>query len=315
LEINDFHYFTFLLLISIWAVYSYLMRGNRGPLACAVIAVVILCDLYAFNRTPVNRMEKQARNQDAMHEMVMTLPPVADFLRDQPGPFRVHYDASFPHTGMGNVYGIQGTFGASVTMLDDYWRAIHGPNGMCLFNVRYVLTSGADRGVPPVFSSGPWQVYDQPSPCPRAWVVHEVVVESPETVRHRMQHEELDVLRVAYLSESLPQALGPAPETPAAITYGVYRADRFELTADVSATGLLVLSEVGYPGWAATVNGEPAHIYRVNGVLRGVIVSPGSNHVVMEYRPASVRYGAALSLTAFLSTFLFAAIMFFRDRS
>ena len=83
---------------------------------------------------------------------------------------------------------------------------------------------------------------------------------------------------------------------------------------NVSATGLLVLSEMHYPGWTATVNGKPAHIYKVNSVLRGVLVSPGPNRVVMRYEPASVRVGAILSALAFLGTCAFAGFVFLRER-
>ncbi|MBI3934902.1 MAG: YfhO family protein [Acidobacteria bacterium] len=84
--------------------------------------------------------------------------------------------------------------------------------------------------------------------------------------------------------------------------------------AEVSATGLLVLSEVYHPGWIATINGHPARIYQVNNTLRGLVVSPGRNHIVMQYCPASIRLGAILSALAFFGTFLFAALVSFTQR-
>jgi Bacterial membrane protein YfhO len=145
-------------------------------------------------------------------------------------------------------------------------------------------------------------------------VVEQAVVESADEVRRRVNSESLDLLHTAYLSEPLGTPLDPEATAPAEVTFDSYQADRFELDANVSATGLLVLSEIYYPGWSATINGQPAHIYKVDNILRGLIVSPGSNHIVMEYRPRSLRLGVALSLLAFLGTFLFAALVFWRDR-
>jgi len=296
-----------------WIVFLYMLRGNRSALTQFLLLAVMLCDLYAFHWSFQNRLHEQTANADHLAEM-QSLRPVADFLKSQPGLFRVHNDPSFSPSGIGGVYGVQTTFGASVTMLDDYWRAQSSPNSRCLLNERFTLAAGASRSQPPAFASGQWHVYAIPASCPRAWVVQQAVIESADEVRRRVEHDPLDLLRVAYLSEPLASPLDAVVPSPAAITFGSYAANRIELRAQASATGLLVLSELYYPGWQATLNGQPAHIYKVNNILRGVIVSPGSNHLVMEYRPASIRLGAILSLLAFFGTFLFAAVVLWRSR-
>jgi uncharacterized membrane protein YfhO len=55
---------------------------------------------------------------------------------------------------------------------------------------------------------------------------------------------------------------------------------------------------VYYPGWAATVDGAAAPIYRTNYAFRGVSVPAGEHTVDFRYRPASVRYGAYASMTS-----------------
>ena len=59
--------------------------------------------------------------------------------------------------------------------------------------------------------------------------------------------------------------------------------------------GLLVLSEVYYPGWRATVDGQPTSIARVNYVLRGVSVPAGQHRVEIFYRPKTFTWGAVIS--------------------
>ena len=58
-----------------------------------------------------------------------------------------------------------------------------------------------------------------------------------------------------------------------------------------SGGGLVVLSDVYFPGWKATVDGEEAPIERVDYLLRGVAVGPGEHEIVMEYQPWSWRIG------------------------
>ncbi len=65
-----------------------------------------------------------------------------------------------------------------------------------------------------------------------------------------------------------------------------YSAEHVEIQVNASTqAGLLVLSDAYYPGWVATVNGEPAKIYRTNIMFRGVSVPKGESTVVFEFHP------------------------------
>ena len=58
---------------------------------------------------------------------------------------------------------------------------------------------------------------------------------------------------------------------------------------------ILVLADAYYPGWVVTVNGEPGDILRADYLLRGVYLPAGVHEVIFRYRPASFRWGIALS--------------------
>lgn len=62
------------------------------------------------------------------------------------------------------------------------------------------------------------------------------------------------------------------------------------LKYDVSSAkgGVIVFSEVYYPGWTAAVDGKPAELGRVNYLLRAVNVAPGRHTVELTFRPRSV---------------------------
>jgi hypothetical protein len=70
--------------------------------------------------------------------------------------------------------------------------------------------------------------------------------------------------------------------------------------------GLLVLSDLYYPGWQAVMETDggsgsrPVPILRTNRVMRGVPLPPGKHRVTFSYRPASVMWGAAVSGTAWI---------------
>ena len=72
------------------------------------------------------------------------------------------------------------------------------------------------------------------------------------------------------------------------------------MNVDTGSDGLLVLSEVYYPGWRATVNGAPVPIERVDGALRGVRVPRGHSRVELTYRPVAQIAGLFLTVLTFV---------------
>jgi Bacterial membrane protein YfhO len=65
-----------------------------------------------------------------------------------------------------------------------------------------------------------------------------------------------------------------------------------------STPGLLVLTDLWYPGWSAEADGKPAELRRADGFFRAVPLSEGTHRVVFRYRPLSVLVGAAFSAAA-----------------
>ena len=310
-EINEWFYVSLLFVICSWATFLYIIRGNRTGLARFILFAVIICDLsvLTWNQGLLEKMAEQKKGTDYLEQM-MSMRPVVDFLQSQAGLFRIDLEGENYPSSMGDVFGIQTTGGWGASMLDDYLPVKWSPNGSCLLNVRYVVGNRKDRPESPVFTSGQWKVYEKPSNCPRAWVVRNVVVEpSHEKLVKRIQEGGFDPLQVAFVGERPEVALEGGSADSSQITFHHYQEDRFDLTVKTSSPGLLVLSEVFYPGWEATVNGQPAHIYKVDGLLRGLIVSSGENRIVLRYRPRWFLAGVLLTALAVAGTSIFAALV------
>ena len=73
-----------------------------------------------------------------------------------------------------------------------------------------------------------------------------------------------------------------------------------ELHYDVSSPhgGLVVFSEIYYPGWTATLDGKPLQLARVDYTLRGAVVPAGQHKIAMEFRPKSVKTTEAIAYSA-----------------
>ncbi len=77
--------------------------------------------------------------------------------------------------------------------------------------------------------------------------------------------------------------------------------DRIAVKIEDTRLGVLVLADAYYPGWTATVDGVSTPIYPVDGVFRGVELTPGEHEVIFAYHPASFRIGTALSALALIT--------------
>ncbi len=63
------------------------------------------------------------------------------------------------------------------------------------------------------------------------------------------------------------------------------------IAVEAPAAGYLVLSEVNYPGWQATVAGTAAPIETANGLFRAIPVPAGTSTVELRFWPQTFQWG------------------------
>ena len=302
-EIGEWTYFSFLLILATYGLFVYILRRPRTRSVQCLLVALILCDLYVCLWAVQNKI--QTRKSTTDHRAVLLgCRKVAQFFKSQPGLFRVHMEAEWPPS-FGTLYGVYTTGGFVASTLPDYAHLLWaGPRGMDLMNARFIMRAKAVSGATPVYQDNAWYVYENPSHYPRAWIVHQVVTEpSSQKALQRLMEPSFDPLNLALVSGPLGAELQPkAAPTKEEVTIPRYQPDRMELAVHAQGRGLLVLSEAHYPGWQATVNGQPVPIHKVNGSLRGVVVPGGESRVILRYAPRSVLGGAILTGLTLLGT-------------
>ena len=113
--------------------------------------------------------------------------------------------------------------------------------------------------------------------------------------------------------------LGDAVEQDSVSIVTIKTYEPNELTYEVNSGkgGVVVFSEIYYPGWTATVDGQPAELGRVNYILRALNVKPGKHDVVLTFKPKSVNTTETIAYVSYVILILVvlgAAIMEYRRR-
>jgi hypothetical protein len=100
-----------------------------------------------------------------------------------------------------------------------------------------------------------------------------------------------------------PAPTGPAPPATAARIVASSDAS-VTIDARALAPGRLVLTNVYYPGWRATVDGKRVPILAADAAFQAVAVGKGRHVIKLTYAPASVAHGEWISLLCLVITLL-----------
>jgi hypothetical protein len=175
-----------------------------------------------------------------------------------------------------------------------------------LFGARYIISEEDlplpllyDAGPPVVSKTGP-RIYQYDGALPPAFVVPQArVVEDREIRLGVLFDAAFDPRAEVLLShppprESCPQIGEPLGRTSPQPEPSVLRdgPDRVIIRVGMAQAGYLVLTDIYYPGWKATVDGEPVEILPADHAFRAICLGTGEHSVVFEYAPLSFRLGA-----------------------
>ena len=95
------------------------------------------------------------------------------------------------------------------------------------------------------------------------------------------------------LGESVKQ------DSTSIVTITSYEPNKLVYDVHSDKGGVVVFSEIYYPGWTATVDGEEVELGRVNYILRALNVKPGNHKVELSFFPKSVDITETVAYVAY----------------
>ena len=79
-----------------------------------------------------------------------------------------------------------------------------------------------------------------------------------------------------------------------------YEPNRLAYDVATNKGGVVVFAENYYPGWTATVDGQPVEVGRVNYILRAINVKPGKHKVELQFYPKTVDMTERIAYAAYI---------------
>ncbi|MHB8894862.1 MAG: YfhO family protein [Candidatus Geothermincolia bacterium] len=293
----------------------------KPSVLAAGIVLLVVVDLVALN---VPWVMTRVNPDDLYRDR-----RASSYVASLPGTFRVETDANSMYKSLDNgpVYGLEKATGDDSLILGDFDRyrelilAQQSPGvQLGLFhegsvnspmldaqNETYFMTR--DPIDPRLLAQGKLKllrriggiyIYLNTTALPRAWMSDALAFSNNELV-----YQELARTRGSGLHDAVPVVMPkaaavregariPAVKNPVRVVEK--KPHKLVLETAPSSKGLLVVSELYYPGWQAYVDGRKVETLKADLMLRGVMLAGGQRRVEFRFEPSSVRRGALISL-------------------
>lgn len=289
------------------AVFTIILVGLGGALLVlrerrrlsTTLAGLLILSLVGFDLFSTN-WQNNLRPGDPDRLLAPT--PIVEYLQSYTsGLFRIASEGLLPGDGnAGDLFRLEDVVGNSPLETRDYadfTRKVPETVRWQILNVRYVITRRKldDPRLHLLRQNGDQYLYeiDQKLRLPRAYVVHQtILVPSHDAALGLLPT--LDLRRQAVVEGAAPLLSG-SPEEDSLVRVTDDHPDDLTILARLTEPGFLVVSEIDYPGWQATVDGQPARVYRTDGIVRGVALDAGQHVVHFWFVPPGLAEGEAIA--------------------
>ena len=296
----------YIILVSTGVLLSMLYGKLKKEYAVGIILIICLVDMWTVNKRYLN--DGMFVPQTVREEPIAKTQAIDHILQDKSLDFRVLNLATSTFNENETSYYLKSIGGYHAAKLrryqelvDAYIQREMGDAMSAIAKAAGDMTQINGDSVYPVLNmlntkyfilplnGGQSVPLENPYTYGNAWLVDKIKYVSNA-------NEELDAIgtlnlrREAVADQQFKDVLGEAVVQD---SVGVVRIKAYEpnmLTYEVESDkgGIVVFSEIYYPGWTATVDGVEQELGRVNYVLRALSVKPGKHEVVLSFFPKSI---------------------------
>jgi len=174
---------------------------------------------------------------------------------------------------------------------------------LSLTGVKYIVGLKNERFLPPehsfnkVWENDQWAAWEYKKALPRSFWVPNFVEEKDKQKRADLIfNPEFPLDKKVVLSEIITGDWDFKEEGEGKVEVLSYQPNKVILQVEADQDGLVFLSDVYYPGWCVTIDGQQTKIYQANYAFRAVPVPSGKHKVIFSFFPDSFKKGLHISL-------------------
>lgn len=279
------------------ALLLYVKNIINKNILLAALGVLILTDMWAVNKRYLNNsnfVEKHLvdppyRPNEANLQILQDPDPHFRVFNVDGNPFNESATAYF-HSSIGGYHGAKLQRYQDII---DYHLGGKGGINMAVLNMlntKYFIRQM--DGSPPI----PMQ---NPDALGNAWFVKDfkIVENADEEILALNDFEPATMAIIDKRFKDYLEDFTINYDTNATIHLKSYAPNKMVYATSSQSPQLAVFSEIYYPlGWEVAINGEVASYFRVNYILRAMIIPEGDNEIVFEFRPRSYYVGQQIAL-------------------
>jgi hypothetical protein len=297
---------------------GWLLAAPHPPRAFWLIPLLIVFELFSSNMNAESNYDPIPPSQ----QLSMIPPPlVAQALADTDTPFLVDGFRGLTDN-YGSLYQLADIHGISPLFLQDTYTLIEGdipdPVAWELFGVRYVFTDWSELPVSSeIIGTGTdrWggiNLHRLEDPRPFAQVMYHHTVANDDAAFSALNDPSMNLRDTILLDRDPAIPARDAEAIAASIT--AFEPEQITVEAETPTEGILSVVLPYYPGWEATVDGQPSEILKAYGALAAVLVPSGNHTISFNYNPLSYRIGTFISLFTWVGLGILAVVLIIRDR-
>lgn len=323
------------ILIGFALLFLYKMKKLRADYMVICMAVLCLVDMWQVDKRYLNdEMFVPKSERDMPHQATSTDLAI---MKDKSLDYRVlnlasntfnENETSFFHKSIGGYHPAK--LRRYQEMIDAYiapemqaaMQAIAAKNGnmqevdgakvfpvLNMLNTKYFilpLQGGATMPLQNIYAQG------------NGWFVDKINYVADANVEYAGVGK-IDVRHEAVADKKFESVLGQAQsnDSTAIVKLVKYEPNNLQYTIESKKGGVVVFAEIYYPGWTATIDGQPAELGRVNYILRALNVKAGKHTVVLDFHPTSISTTetiAYIAIVILLLAIIGAGYMRFKNR-
>lgn len=295
----------FVIVLCALFLWAYAERKMKGWMVCSLLALICLIDLWQIDKRYLN--DESFTDPVQMEEGFAKTPADEQILKDTTyfrvanigagNPFNETSNAtSYYHHSIGGYHaaklhryqdlidrmlnGELQRFVGAINEAEGRMELVPGDSlapALNMLNTKYFIFGSGQHA----------QAIENPYANGNAWFVDELKF-VPNADAEMQTLQKLDTKHQAVADERFKAQLDGSKLGKGSVKITAYEPNELHYDVESEQGGVVVFSEIYYPGWTATIDGQPAEPGRVNYVLRALKVPAGKHQVKLEFRPASV---------------------------